>query len=282
MKETKRLPAWIRKQMYYQESFMHTEKIIAQHGITTICSQAKCPNRGECWTRGTATVLILGEICTRNCPFCAVGHGKPEPPDPTEPERIAQMVLDMDISYLVITSVDRDDLPDGGASHFRDVILACRAANPLMRFELLVPDFKDSQDHSLEILSQALPFVFSHNIETPAQLYATARPGGVYSRSLQLLAKASERWPEVPIKSSIMLGLGESEQQVLQTLKDLHDAGCDRLAMGQYLRPSAESLPVAEFVTPEKFTWWEEQARSIGFDWVMASPFTRSSYHADA
>ena len=281
MKETKRLPPWIRKRMYYQDSFMHTEKTITHHGITTICTQAKCPNRGECWSRGTATVLILGNICTRNCPFCAVGHGKPEPLDASEPGRIAQMVLDMNISYLVITSVDRDDLPDGGASQFRDVILSCRAVHPEMRFEILVPDFKDSQDHSLDILSEALPFVFSHNIETPAQLYPVARPGGVYQRSLQLLTKASQKWPEVPIKSSIMLGLGETETQVLQTLRDLRQAGCGRVAMGQYLRPSTDALPVVEFVTPQKFTWWEEQARNIGFEWVMASPFTRSSYHAD-
>ncbi len=279
---SKRLPEWIRKKMQYNRSFMATDEIINSHGIQTICTNAKCPNKGECWSRGTATVLIMGNICTRNCPFCAVGHGKPEPLDMSEPERVAKMVKEMGITYLVITSVDRDDLLDGGASQFRDVMDACRNMNDDIRFEILTPDFKGSQAKSLEILSSALPFVFSHNIETVSRLYPTARPGGVYERTLRLLNLASIRYPNTPIKSSIMLGLGETEAEVIEVLEDLHEAGCTRVAMGQYLKPDRDSLEVKEYVTPEKFEWWEKTAREIGFDWVMSSPFTRSSYHADA
>ncbi len=282
MEKRKRLPDWIKKKMYYDASFIHTERIIHDTGVQTICTDAKCPNRGECWSRGTATVLILGNICTRNCPFCAVGHGIPEPIDPTEPERVAEMVKQIGTTYLVITSVDRDDLQDGGASQFRAVIAACRKIRPSMRFELLVPDFKSSQDSSLQILEEALPFVFSHNVETVPELYHTARPGGDYHRTLNLLEKAAHRWPTVPIKTSMMLGLGESDRQVIQTLKDLRSAGCTRISLGQYLKPAKDALDVVDFITPEKFTWWAEQAEDLGFRWVMASPFTRSSYHADA
>ncbi len=192
------------------------------------------------------------------------------------------MVKEMGITYLVITSVDRDDLPDGGAAQFRDVMNACRELNPEIRFEILTPDFKDSQVEALEVLASALPFVFSHNIETVSSLYPIARPGGVYVRTLNLLKMASLRYPSAPIKSSIMLGLGETEAQVIEVLTDLQEAGCTRVAMGQYLRPDKDSLEVQEYVTPQKFEWWEKKAREIGFDWVMASPFTRSSYHADA
>nr|MDA3833024.1 lipoyl synthase [Spirochaetales bacterium] len=234
MSSTKRkpLPPWIKKQIAFDASFRKTRGVIEEHGVQTICTNARCPNRGECWTRGTATVLILGNICTRSCPFCAVSHGKPEPPDPLEPEHVARMAVQMNILYLVITSVDRDDLPDGGATQFTKVITACRDANPGMRFEILVPDFKNSQQQSLEILESAHPFVFSHNIETVPSLYRKARPGGDYQRSLDILLKASERWPETPIKSSIMLGLGETDAEVIQVLKDLRNSGCTRAAIG--------------------------------------------------
>ncbi len=281
MSRNSRFPDWIKKRMQYTESFVHTEGVIHDLGIQTICTNARCPNKSECWSRGTATVLILGNICTRNCPFCAVGHGTPEPVDPEEPERVADMAEQMRIKYLVITSVDRDDLADGGASQFRDVIRSCRNRNRDMRFELLVPDFKDSQEHSLEILDESLPFVFSHNVETVPELYRKARPGGDYERSLNLLRMAAERWPEQQIKTSIMLGLGETEEQVLRVLNDLRSAGCTRVALGQYLKPSRDALDVVEFVTPQKFSWWAETARALGFEWVMSSPFTRSSYHAD-
>lgn len=280
-KTGRRLPTWIRKQMGHGPSYGETRRTLEAYGIQTICSDARCPNRGECWSRGTATVLILGNICTRNCPFCAVAHGRPDPPDPQEPERIAQAAWHMGIKYLVITSVDRDDLPDGGASQFARVITACRQADPSMGFEILVPDFKGVQDSALEILADARPFVFSHNVETVPSLYRTARPGGDYKRSLRLLEKAAGRWPDLPIKSSLMLGLGEKEEEVTAVLKDLHKSGCSRVAMGQYLQPDRFALPVAEFITPEAFKRWEYAAREIGFSWVMASPLTRSSYHAE-
>jgi lipoic acid synthetase len=187
----------------------------------------------------------------------------------------------MGITYLVITSVDRDDLPDGGAKHFAQVIQACRKAVPSMGFEILVPDFKGVQTRALDILDSVQPFVFSHNIETVPSLYVTARPGGDYRRSLELLRKAALRWPGTPIKSSMMLGLGEDDKEVKEVLKDLHDSGCSRVALGQYLQPDRLSLPVVNFVTPESFRQWEKTARTIGFSWVMASPLTRSSYHAE-
>ncbi len=186
-------PPWIRKGLATGIQYHKTESLLRHHGIDTICTEARCPNQGECWARGTATVLILGETCTRNCPFCSVSHGIPQPPDPEEPGRVASLCRDLGITYLVLTSVDRDDLPDGGASHFRDVILACRDMNPEMRFEILVPDFKGVQDEALNILDAALPFVFSHNVETVPSLYPAARPGGEYRRSLTLLSKAKRR-----------------------------------------------------------------------------------------
>lgn len=277
----RRLPVWLKRRIGEGEVFMQTHKTLDALGLQTICTNANCPNKGDCWSRGTATVLILGNICTRNCRFCSVGHGKPLPPDPTEPARVAAMAKAMGLKYLVITSVDRDDLPDGGAEHFRDVIQTCKKEVPGLEFELLVPDFRDCQRQAIEILEAALPFVFGHNLETVPALYATSRPGGVYRRSLDLLQMAKRTWPRTQTKSSIMLGLGETDEQVMQVLEDLRAVGCDRLAIGQYLRPGKESLEVAEYVTPEKFEWWGQQARQLGFSWVQSSPFTRSSYHAE-
>jgi lipoic acid synthetase len=225
--------------------------------------------------------LILGNICTRNCKFCSVGHGKPLPPDATEPGRVAQMAQEMGLKYLVMTSVDRDDLPDGGAGHFRACIQACRQLVPELVFELLVPDFRDCQDEAIAILSDALPFVFGHNVETVPALYAKARPGGVYERSLALLKKAKTGWPDTQTKSSLMLGLGETDEQVMQVMQDLRSVGCDRIALGQYLKPSKDSLDVEAYIPPEKFDGWADQARQMGFSWVQSSPFTRSSYHAE-
>jgi lipoic acid synthetase len=280
-KTKRRLPDWLKRRIGAGETFNHTHHTLDTLGLQTICTNANCPNRGDCWSRGTATVLILGNICTRNCKFCSVGHGKPLPPDATEPDRVATMAKEMGLRYLVITSVDRDDLSDGGAGHFRDVILRCREVVPGLEFELLVPDFRDSQDQSLEILKSALPFVFGHNVETVPALYSKARPGGDYQRSLTLLKKARQILPGTETKSSIMLGLGETDEQVMEVLSDLRMVGCDRLALGQYLRPDKNSLEVEEYVTPEKFDWWAAQARQMGFSWVQSSPFTRSSYHAE-
>ena len=284
---TNKLPPWLKRRLPAGGQFSHTGDVLKSLNIETICTNACCPNRGECWQRGTATVLILGNICTRNCKFCSVPKGKPLPPDPTEPARIAQMAKEMNLKYLVITCVDRDDLPDGGASHFRDVIKEVRrvAATedgwPTIGIELLTGDFRGCQDAALDVLSSALPFVFGHNIETVPSLYATARPGGDYRRSLDLLQKTKQRFADTQTKSAMMLGLGETDAEIELVLKDLRSVGCDRVAIGQYLRPSKNSLPVVEYVEPAKFDYWKRRAAELGFSWIMSSPFTRSSYHAE-
>lgn len=276
-----KLPPWLKRPMGSGQVYQHTHNTINSLSVETICTNANCPNLGECWSRGTATVLILGNICTRNCKFCSVAKGKPLPPDENEPERIAAMAKDMKIKYLVITSVDRDDLADGGAGHFVNVVNTVRKAVEGIRFELLVGDFKGCQDLALEKLSAALPFVFGHNVETVPALYPIARMGGNYQLSLDLLNKANEKLANTITKSSIMLGLGETDEQVIEVIKDLKKVGCDRLSIGQYLKPSKSSLDVVEYITPDKFQWWSKTAKQLGFEWVMSSPFTRSSYLAE-
>jgi lipoyl synthase len=267
MSESKRkLPPWLRRPWPAGHSFQHTRETVESLGLETICTNANCPNRGECWGRGTATVLILGNVCTRNCRFCSVATGRPSRPTRPNPPGWPTWPGGWTFKYLVITSVDRDDLPDGGAGHFRDCIQEVRRQCPAMRFEILTPDFKDCQEQALEILKDALPFVFAHNVETVPSLYPRARAGGDYERSLRLLRLARDRYPDVPTKSSIMLGLGETDAEVEQVLRDLHQAGCDRITIGQYLRPSKDSLDVVEYVTPEKFAWWKDRAAEIGFD----------------
>lgn len=277
----KRLPRWLKRPWPASDSFRQTENTLQTLGLQTICSHANCPNRGECWGRGTATVLILGNICTRNCKFCSVGTGRPGPPDPTEPGRLAEMVKAMKLRYLVITSVNRDDLPDGGAGHFRHCIEEVRRQCPGVRFEILTPDFRDNQAEALEILAPALPFVFAHNVETVPSLYPKARSGGNYELSLRLLQAAGKRYRNTPTKSSIMLGLGETDDEVTTVLRDLRAVGCDRITIGQYLKPSNESLDVIEYVRPEKFAWWKERAQEIGFTWIQSDPYARSSYFAE-
>ena len=293
--EIRKLPPWLRRPLPAGETYNHTKNVLSSLGLETICTNANCPNRGECWARGTATVLILGNVCTRNCKFCSLTCGKPEPPDPTEPQRVADMARQMGLKYLVITSVDRDDLPDGGAGHFRDCINKVRQHCPDTKFEILTPDFRDCQAHALKILADALPFVFAHNIETVPSLYRKARAGGNYQRSLNLLKMAKETLRfaqgdgfedqgdgfEIVTKSSIMLGLGETDDEVEQVLKDLRNVSCDRITIGQYLKPSKYSLEVVKYVTPAKFDRWKQKAVDLGFSWVMSSPFTRSSYFAE-
>ena len=279
--QRRKLPPWLRAVLPAAGTFYNTEKILSNLGLETICSNANCPNRGQCWSRGTATVLILGRICTRNCKFCSVATGKPQPPDVTEPIRLAQMAKQMQLKYLVITSVNRDDLPDGGAGHFRDCINEVRRQCPDMKFEILTPDFRNCQEQALEILRGCLPFVFAHNVETVPSLYTTARAGGNYQRSLNLLKAARENLKIGQTKSSIMLGLGESDIEVEKVLRDLRSAGCERITIGQYLRPSKKSLEVVEYITPAKFDWWKEKAIELGFSWVMSSPFARSSFFAE-
>lgn len=277
----RKLPPWLRRPLPAGESYNHTSNILESLGLETICNNANCPNRGECWERGTATVLILGNICTRNCSFCSVATGKPEPPDPAEPQRLAEMAEQMGLKYLVITSVDRDDLPDGGAGHFRDCINEVRQRCPDVRFEILTPDFRNCQAQAIEALRDALPFIFAHNIETVPSLYPIARAGGDYQRSLNLLRMAKESCDGIQTKSSIMLGLGETEAEVEQVFKDLREDGCDRITIGQYLKPSKDSLEVVEYTKPEKFDFWKLKAIELGFTWVMSSPFARSSYFAE-
>jgi lipoic acid synthetase len=281
-KSTRRkLPPWLRKSLPVGKTFQHTEKILNSLKLETICSNANCPNRGQCWARGTATVLILGNVCTRNCKFCSVAFGKPQPPNPTEPPRLAKMAKLMQLKYMVITSVNRDDLPDGGAGHFRDCINEVRRQCHEMKFEILTPDFRNCQEKALEILRDCLPFVFAHNIETVPSLYTTARAGGDYQYSLNLLKMAREYFENTPTKSSIMLGLGETDSEVEQVLKDLRSIGCERITIGQYLKPSKNSLEVSDYITPAKFDWWKQKAMELGFSWVMSSPFARSSYFAE-
>jgi lipoic acid synthetase len=279
--EPRKLPSWLRRPLPAGESYNRTNEILNSLGLETICSSANCPNRGQCWSQGTATVLILGNICTRNCKFCSVAVGRPKPPDPTEPKRLAEMAAQMSLKYLVITSVDRDDLTDGGAGHFRDCINAVRQRCGDMKFEILTPDFRNCQKQALEILKPALPFVFAHNVETVPSLYPAARAGGDYKLSLNLLKMVKQTYKGIETKSSIMLGLGETDAEVEQVLRDLRDAGCSRITIGQYLKPSKNSLEVVEYVRPEKFDWWKRKAVELGFSWVMSLPFARSSYLAE-
>jgi len=281
MKNSPKLPPWLKRRLPAGGTFQHTHHVLSTLGLETICTNAGCPNIGQCWERGTATVLILGNICTRNCKFCSVAGGKPQPVDITEPERVAQMAKEMSLKYLVITSVDRDDLKDGGAGHFRDVVNTCRKDMPQLQFELLLPDFRNCQDEAIEILADALPYTFGHNVETVPSLYPKVRPGGDYKLSLDLLKKAKQQLDNIQTKSSIMLGLGETEDEIIQVLKDLRKVDCDRIAIGQYLRPNKKCAEVVEYIEPEKFDLWAQKAKELGFTWVMSSPFTRSSYHAE-
>ncbi len=277
----KRLPDWLKRPLPAGENYNNTAAILDRLGIETICTNANCPNKGQCWSKGTATVLILGNICTRNCKFCSVAKGTPLPPDKTEPQRIAELAKQLNLKYLVITSVTRDDLPDGGASQFADCLNAVRQKVSNIKFELLVPDFKNCQKEALEILSDALPFVFGHNLETVPRFYKTARSGADYQASLKLLQDAKKLLPNTLTKSAIMLGLGETDDEIEQVLADLRNISCDRIAIGQYLKPSEDSLDVVEYVHPEKFDYWAARAKQLGFSWIMSSPFTRSSYNAE-
>ncbi len=277
----RRLPDWLKRPLPAGDNYNNTASTLNRLGLDTICTSANCPNKGQCWSKGTATVLILGNICTRTCKFCSVAKGTPLPPDKTEPQRVAQLANQLNIKYLVITSVTRDDLPDGGASQFADCLNAARLQNCNIKFELLVPDFKNCQKQALDTLSAALPFVFGHNLETVPRLYKTARSGADYQASLKLLENAKKFLPDTPTKSAIMLGLGETDDEIEQVLKDLRSVNCDRIAIGQYLKPSKDSLDVVEYVHPEKFDSWAARAKQLGFNWVLSSPFTRSSYHAD-
>jgi lipoic acid synthetase len=275
-------PAWIRVKAGNAEGrFGEIKRMLREQQLHTVCEEAACPNIGECFGRGTATFMILGDICTRRCPFCDVGHGKPLPPDADEPEKLADSVARLKLRYVVITSVDRDDLRDGGAGHFAAVVAAVRRKSPETTIEILVPDFRGRMDIALEQLGAALPDVLNHNLETVPRLYKQARPGADYAHSLQFLAAFKARYPQLPTKSGLMVGLGETDAEILDVLRDLRAHGVDMLTIGQYLAPSAHHLPVARYVPPETFTMYADEARAMGFSGAACAPMVRSSYWAD-
>jgi len=276
-----RKPSWIRAKSPNSPRFFEIKQILREHQLHTVCEEASCPNIGECFSHGTATFMILGDVCTRRCPFCDVAHGKPQAPDVNEPENLAITIAAMKLKYVVITSVDRDDLRDGGAQHFVDCIRAVRAHSPATRIEILVPDFRGRLDVALEILSIAPPDVMNHNLETVPRLYKAARPGADYVNSLQLLKAFKAKHPGVPTKSGLMVGLGETDAEILDVMRDLRAHAVEMLTVGQYLQPSQHHLPVKRFVTPDAFSVLEAAAREMGFLNAACGPMVRSSYHAD-
>jgi lipoic acid synthetase len=276
-----RKPSWIRAKVPAGPEVTRLKKVLRDRNLHTVCEEATCPNLGECFGHGTATFMIMGDICTRRCPFCDVAHGRPNPLDEQEPENLARTIADMRLKYVVITSVDRDDLRDGGAAHFVSCIQRSRELSPDLKIEVLVPDFRGRMDLALEIFRQAAPDVFNHNLETVPRLYQQARPGADYAWSLELLQRFKQEHPEVPTKSGLMLGLGEELDEVLEVMKDLRAHDCDMLTLGQYLQPSKHHHPVKRYVTPEEFDQLAEQAKAMGFTQVASGPLVRSSYHAD-
>lgn len=281
--QTLRKPPWIRVRIPAGNAVQNLKSKLRDNALVTVCEEASCPNIHECFSKGTATFMILGEICTRRCAFCDVAHGRPLPPDPNEPANLANTIAQMQLKYVVITSVDRDDLRDGGAQHFVDCIEAVRAASPGIQVEILTPDFrgKGRKERALEILSQAPPDVFNHNVETVRQLYREARPGADYEWSMDLLKQFKAQHPTVPTKSGVMLGLGETMPQVLETMQDLRDHDVDMLTLGQYLQPSKHHHPVMRYWTPEEFETLRVKGGEMGFSHVASGPLVRSSYHAD-
>lgn len=276
-----RKPDWIRVRIPASPAVSDLKKLLRENNLVTVCEEASCPNLPECFSHGTATFMIMGDKCTRRCSFCDVAHGRPDPLDPHEPRHLAETIAKMALRYVVITSVDRDDLRDGGASHFTACIQAVREQNPTIKIEILVPDYRGRMDIALQVSGQALPDVFNHNIETVPRLYKQARPGSDYAHSLRLLQEFKKRFPLVPTKSGIMLGLGETNEEVVQTLNDLRAHNVDRVTLGQYLQPSRYHMPVIRYVTPDEFKRFGEVAKELGFENVASGPLVRSSYHAD-
>ncbi len=276
-----RKPDWIRIKVSANDEINRIKKLLRENNLHTVCEEAACPNLGECFSHGTATFMIMGDLCTRRCPFCDVAHGKPKPLDQNEPLHLAQTIKLMKLNYVVITSVDRDDLRDGGAGHFADCISAIRQETPITKIEILVPDFRGRFDKAVDILSREPCDVFNHNLETVPRLYREARPGADYQGSLDLLKRYHEVCPKTPTKSGIMLGLGETHDEVVEVMKDLIAHGCSMLTLGQYLPPSKDHLPVKRYWAPEKFDELAETAYHLGFKQVASAPLVRSSYHAD-
>ena len=280
-KTIQRKPEWMRIRLSASPKVQQIKDILRSHKMATVCEEAACPNLHECFSNGTATFMIMGEICTRRCPFCDVGHGKPNPLDTEEPGNLARAIQEMGLSYVVITSVDRDDLRDGGAQHFSDCIREARLLSPALKVEVLVPDFRGRMAPALDILSATAPDVFNHNMETIPRLYREARPGANYEWSLKLLKEYKALNPNVLTKSGLMVGLGETKDELLRTLDDLREHDVEMLTVGQYLQPSVNHLPVERFVHPDEFAEYTAYAESIGFTQAACGPLVRSSYHAD-
>ncbi len=276
-----RKPKWIRAKAHNHPKVQKIKKLMRKLDLSSVCEEAACPNLGECFTHGTATFMILGDICTRRCPFCDVAHGKPQAPDPAEPDNLATAVQSMGLSYVVITSVDRDDLRDGGSQHFADSIRAIRSKNTDTQIEVLVPDFRGRMDKALDILATQPADVFNHNLETVPRLYKQCRPGADYDYSLKLLQAHGKRIPDVRTKSGLMLGLGETLEEVIQVMQDLRSHGVQMLTLGQYLQPSLDHHPIDRFVTPQEFDQLAADGKKMGFSHVASGPMVRSSYHAD-
>jgi len=280
---TERLPKppWIRVRAPSSPRFYEIKKILREHHLHTVCEEASCPNIGECFGKGTATFMIMGDICTRRCPFCDVGHGRPLPLDTDEPANLAETIAALKLAYVVITSVDRDDLRDGGAGHFRDCIRKLREISPGTRIEVLVPDFRGRLERALEILSECPPDVMNHNLETVPRLYKQARPGSDYAHSLRLLQEFKRRFADIPTKSGLMVGLGETDEEILAVMRDMRAHEIDMLTIGQYLQPTAGHLPVLRYVHPDTFAMFEREAYALGFRHAAVGALVRSSYHAD-
>ncbi len=280
--EVLKKPDWIRvKAGSPTTRFYEIKDILRKNKLVTVCEEASCPNIGECFGKGTATFMIMGDKCTRRCPFCDVGHGRPDPLDVNEPSNLARTIADLKLSYVVITSVDRDDLRDGGAGHFVDCIRETRALSPQTQIEVLVPDFRGRDDRALEILKAAPPDIMNHNLETVPRLYKEVRPGSDYQFSLQLLKKFKALFPHVPTKSGLMVGLGETDEEILQVMQEMRDHNIEMLTLGQYLAPSSSHLTVKRYVHPDTFKMFEEKAYAMGFKHAAVGAMVRSSYHAD-
>jgi lipoic acid synthetase len=274
-------PDWIRVKIPASPQISHIKDTLRKHKLASVCEEASCPNLGECFSNGTATFMIMGEICTRRCPFCDVAHGKPKPLSENEPRELAEAIAEMRLRYVVITSVDRDDLKDSGAQHFANCISETRRLNPDIQIEVLVPDFRGRMEIALDILEKTPPHVFNHNLETVPRLYRQARPGADYTWSLELLRRYKERVPSVMTKSGLMLGLGETKEEVMEVMRDMKAHNIDMVTLGQYLQPSRDHLAVARFVHPDEFEELRAYGEALGFAHVASGPLVRSSYHAD-
>ncbi|ATP89799.1 lipoyl synthase [Aeromonas caviae] len=280
--EVLRKPEWMRiKLPPSSQKIEHIKSTLRKNKLHSVCEEASCPNLAECFNHGTATFMIMGAICTRRCPFCDVAHGRPLPLDPEEPKKLALTIKEMGLKYVVITSVDRDDLRDGGAQHFADCIKQIREHSPQTRIEILTPDFRGRMEQALEVFRETPPDVFNHNLETAPRMYRVARPGADYKWSLELLRRIKEMHPHVPTKSGVMMGLGETNEEIVQVLKDLREHGVNMLTLGQYLQPSRHHLPVKRYVPPAEFDELKDVAMDLGFSHAACGPFVRSSYHAD-